>query len=43
MNLDDAVEVYPGHDYGPARFSTIGNERANNPSCTAPTSVNSCG
>jgi glyoxylase-like metal-dependent hydrolase (beta-lactamase superfamily II) len=31
MKLDDAVEVYPGHDYGPAPSSTIGNERANNP------------
>lgn len=31
LKLDDAVEVYPGHDYGPAPSSTIGNERANNP------------
>jgi len=31
MKLDDSVEVYPGHDYGPQPFSTIGNERANNP------------
>ena len=31
MKLDDAVEVYPGHDYGPSPSSTIGNERANNP------------
>ena len=31
MKLDDAVEVYPGHDYGPSPYSTIGNERANNP------------
>ena len=31
MKLDDAVEVYPGHDYGPAPSSTIGNERTNNP------------
>lgn len=31
MKLDDAIEVYPGHDYGPAPSSTIGNERANNP------------
>ena len=31
MKLDDVVEVYPGHDYGPAPSSTIGNERVNNP------------
>jgi glyoxylase-like metal-dependent hydrolase (beta-lactamase superfamily II) len=31
MQLDDSVEVYPGHDYGPKPFSTIGAERANNP------------
>jgi hypothetical protein len=31
MQLDDAVEVYPGHDYGPTPFSTIGYERAHNP------------
>jgi glyoxylase-like metal-dependent hydrolase (beta-lactamase superfamily II) len=31
LALDDAVEVYPGHDYGPTAFSTIGHERAHNP------------
>jgi glyoxylase-like metal-dependent hydrolase (beta-lactamase superfamily II) len=31
LALDDAVEVYPGHDYGPTPFSTIGHERAHNP------------
>ena len=30
MKLDDAIEVYPGHDYGPKPFSTIGQERRNN-------------
>lgn len=30
-NLDDDVEVYPGHDYGEIPFSTIGNEKKNNP------------
>ncbi len=29
--LDDDVEVYPGHDYGEIPFSTIGNEKKNNP------------
>lgn len=29
--LDDNVEVYPGHDYGEISFSTIGNEKKNNP------------
>lgn len=29
--LDDGVEVYPGHDYGEIPFSTIGNEKKNNP------------
>ena len=29
--LDDNVEVYPGHDYGEIPFSTIGNEKKNNP------------
>jgi len=27
LRLDDAVEVYPGHDYGGKRVSTIGEER----------------
>jgi glyoxylase-like metal-dependent hydrolase (beta-lactamase superfamily II) len=31
MRLDDSVEVYPGHDYGPTPVSTIGHERATNP------------
>jgi len=30
MKLDDSVEVYPGHDYGTAPFSTIGTERKTN-------------
>jgi hydroxyacylglutathione hydrolase len=30
MLLDDSVEVYPGHDYGSAPFSTIGLERRGN-------------
>ncbi len=30
MKLDDSIEVYPGHDYGSAPFSTIGLERKNN-------------
>jgi hydroxyacylglutathione hydrolase len=28
--LDDAVEVYPGHDYGPKPSSTIGEEKKSN-------------
>lgn len=28
--LDDDVEVYPGHDYGPTPSSTLGRERATN-------------
>lgn len=31
FQLEDGVEVYPGHDYGPQPFSTIGHERATNP------------
>lgn len=31
LKLDDAIEVYPGHDYGEKPFSTVGYERANNP------------
>jgi glyoxylase-like metal-dependent hydrolase (beta-lactamase superfamily II) len=31
LKLDDAVEVYPGHDYGAKPFSTIGYERTTNP------------
>jgi glyoxylase-like metal-dependent hydrolase (beta-lactamase superfamily II) len=30
LRLDDGIEVYPGHDYGPTRFSTIGKERRRN-------------
>lgn len=30
MKLDDAIEVYPGHDYGPRTHSTIGMERKTN-------------
>jgi glyoxylase-like metal-dependent hydrolase (beta-lactamase superfamily II) len=31
MTLDGDIEVYPGHDYGVAPTSTIGNERKTNP------------
>jgi len=30
LKLNDAVEVYPGHDYGLTRSSTIGEERKSN-------------
>ena len=30
MRLDDKIEVYPGHDYGPTCHSTIGVERKTN-------------
>ena len=30
MKLDDAIEVYPGHDYGAKPYSTIGAERKTN-------------
>lgn len=30
MRLDDRIEVYPGHDYGPRPQSTIGVERRTN-------------
>jgi len=30
MKLDDGIEVYPGHDYGPSPHSTIGVERRTN-------------
>jgi hydroxyacylglutathione hydrolase len=30
LKLDDAIVVYPGHDYGPRPQSTIGQERRNN-------------
>lgn len=29
--LDDKTEIYPGHDYGETPFSTIGDEKKNNP------------
>lgn len=31
LQFDDAVEVYPGHDYGAKAFSTIGEQRRTNP------------
>lgn len=30
-NLDDSLEVLPGHDYGPSPSSTLGREKATNP------------
>ena len=30
-NLDDGLIMYPGHDYGSAQTSTIGNENMTNP------------
>jgi glyoxylase-like metal-dependent hydrolase (beta-lactamase superfamily II) len=30
LRLYDNIEVYPGHDYGKNRFSTIGEERKSN-------------
>jgi hydroxyacylglutathione hydrolase len=30
LKLTDAVEVYPGHDYGPKPYSTIGEQRRTN-------------
>jgi len=30
LKLDDYIEVYPGHDYGSKKSSTIGYERQNN-------------
>lgn len=30
MQLDDSIEVYPGHDYGPKPSSTIGEQRQTN-------------
>ena len=29
--LDENIEVYPGHDYGSKKHSTIGHEKKNNP------------
>ncbi len=37
MELDDAVGVYPGHDFGVKPSSTIGYERENNPFILQPT------
>ncbi|NIM20146.1 MAG: MBL fold metallo-hydrolase [Candidatus Latescibacteria bacterium] len=31
LALDDSIEIYPGHDYGIAPTSTIGNEKKTNP------------
>lgn len=30
LSLPDETEVFPGHDYGPLRYSTIGKERSSN-------------
>jgi hydroxyacylglutathione hydrolase len=30
LKLNDEVEVYPGHDYGPKPYSTIGEEKRSN-------------
>jgi len=30
LMLDDGIEVYPGHDYGPKQHSTIGEEKRTN-------------
>jgi hydroxyacylglutathione hydrolase len=30
LNLNNEVEVYPGHDYGPKPYSTIGEEKQSN-------------
>ena len=30
LKLDDDIEVYPGHDYGKKRISTMGEEKENN-------------
>jgi hypothetical protein len=30
MKIDDNVEIYPGHDYGVAPHSTIGEEKKSN-------------
>lgn len=31
LKLDDSIEIYPGHDYGPTPSSTIGFEKICNP------------
>jgi hydroxyacylglutathione hydrolase len=33
--IPDAARIYPGHDYGPARWSTAGEERRRNPGLRA--------
>ena len=30
-NLHDETVFYPGHDYGPAEFGTLGREKKSNP------------
>lgn len=30
LKLNDDIKVYPGHDYGPTQFSTIGHEKLTN-------------
>lgn len=37
MQLDDALEVYPGHDFGASPTSTIGHEKKTNPFLQQPT------
>ncbi len=29
--LDDSIEIYPGHDYGPTKSDTLGNQKKTNP------------
>lgn len=31
LTLDDALEIYPGHDYGAKSWSTLGEQRLTNP------------
>lgn len=31
MELPDEIEIYPGHDFGLRPFSTLRNEKDNNP------------
>jgi len=31
LPLEDSIEIYPGHDYGPSKKSTIGSEKTSNP------------
>jgi glyoxylase-like metal-dependent hydrolase (beta-lactamase superfamily II) len=37
MQLDENLEVYPGHDFGAQPSSTIGYEKRNNPFILQPT------